>query len=78
MHSVSCGPQRRNDPHRCVIRRWAGTGKSAILFGMNVSANDLPDDIAALKAIIISALADKHVTDATTATIKTENLALRA
>ena len=33
-------------------------GKSAILFGMNVSANDLPDDIAALKAMLLLARAE--------------------
>ena len=48
-------------------------GKSVILFGMNVSANDLPDDIVALKAMLLLARAENAALASENLRFKTQN-----
>jgi hypothetical protein len=59
-HSVSRGPQWRSDPHLRAIRSWRGGGQIGESPGMTLALEDLPDDVAALKALL---LAERAQTD---------------
>jgi transposase len=60
------------------VQRGAGAteGKSASLLGMNVSVDDLPDDIAALKAMLLRSRAVTATLTAATKKLEAENAAL--
>ena len=57
MRRVSCGPQRRSDPHLAWQDCWrrSRAANRDILAGMTLSPDDLPNDIERLKALLLAA-----------------------
>jgi transposase len=73
MHSVSRGPQRRNDPHPHVNGHWPNVGQIGESQQMTLALEDLPDDIAALKAMLLDARAENAALAGEILRFKTQN-----
>lgn len=58
MYAVSRGPQRRNDPHRRRGRHWQTGRQIGDSVGMAPTLDELPDDTATLKAMILAVRAE--------------------
>src|SRR5690606_13883482 len=71
-------PQRLNDPHLRPFEGSATATKSAILQGMRLTPDDLPDDAETLKAMILAARADNARLDAERARLAHEGEVLAA
>ena len=54
MRSVSRGPQRHSDPHRRASRPWRDDLQIGDSSGMTLALEDLPDDVASLKALLLA------------------------
>jgi transposase len=51
---VSCGPQRRIDPHICLIVEWSPALQISDSAAMALSLDDLPNDVEKLKAMLFA------------------------
>ena len=54
MHSVSRGPQLHNDQHLFASISWRTTGQIGESPCMSLALEDLPDDVTALKALLLA------------------------
>jgi hypothetical protein len=53
-HAVSCGRQRRIDPHICLIVEWSPALQISDSAAMALSLDDLPNDVEKLKAMLFA------------------------